>query len=52
MVAEGVETIEQQEKLMGFGEALGQGFLYAVPITASEVGELLLGTDQLERHAA
>ena len=40
-VAEGVETVTQQEFLMALGCDYGQGFLYARPAPASDVPALL-----------
>lgn len=42
VVAEGVETIEQQEILQGFKCNTIQGYLYSEPVPASEFAELLI----------
>ena len=41
VVAEGVETREQEERLRAFGCDLGQGYLYARPQPAEAITELL-----------
>lgn len=40
VVAEGVETLEQQEKLLTLGETLGQGFFFERPIPPDELEQL------------
>jgi len=40
VVAEGIETAEQQDLLVGYGCTMGQGFLFGEPIPASEVATL------------
>ncbi len=40
-VAEGVEHISQRETLAGLGCAMGQGFLFARPVIAAAVGDLV-----------
>ena len=46
-IAEGVEEPEQVEVLRRLGCRLGQGYLWSVPVPASHVERLLLGTVQL-----
>ena len=41
VIAEGVETREQQKRIVGLGCLIGQGFLFARPMPASEVVALL-----------
>jgi len=41
VVAEGVETVEQQQKLTELGCDYGQGYLFAKPLTQEAVRELL-----------
>jgi EAL domain-containing protein (putative c-di-GMP-specific phosphodiesterase class I) len=41
MIAEGVETIEQRERLVALGCRLGQGHLFARALDRDEVGKLL-----------
>jgi EAL domain-containing protein (putative c-di-GMP-specific phosphodiesterase class I) len=43
VVAEGIETREQQRRLVELGCTRGQGFLYARPAPASAVQALLDG---------
>jgi len=53
VVAEGVETIEQQEKLQSLGQVLGQGYLYAYPLTPDALAETLTaGAGALDAPAA
>ncbi|SFM42828.1 putative bifunctional diguanylate cyclase/phosphodiesterase [Halopseudomonas yangmingensis] len=42
VLAEGVETAEQEQLLQGFGCGLGQGYLYSRPVPAAEL-ELMQG---------
>ena len=46
VVAEGVETPEQRDKLLGFGDPLGQGFLFARPVAADQVAALVSDSDR------
>ena len=46
IVAEGIETEEQQEQLVAFGCDTGQGFLYSPAIPAEEVPALLAGEEK------
>jgi EAL domain-containing protein (putative c-di-GMP-specific phosphodiesterase class I) len=41
VVAEGVETVEQQQKLKELGCDYGQGYLFAKPLEQEAVRELL-----------
>ena len=41
VIAEGVETETQRERLMAFGCELGQGFLFSQPLDADEVDAVL-----------
>src|SRR3954452_3555899 len=41
VVAEGVSTPEQQDRLRGLGCDFAQGHLFAVPLSAEAFGELL-----------
>jgi diguanylate cyclase (GGDEF)-like protein len=41
VVAEGIETPEQRERLLALGCRLGQGYLFARPMPAAEVAALL-----------
>ena len=41
VVAEGIETVEQYQLLRQMGCRFGQGFLFAKPLTASAVTEML-----------
>jgi EAL domain-containing protein (putative c-di-GMP-specific phosphodiesterase class I) len=41
VVAEGIETVEQYQVLLQLGCRFGQGFLFARPMTAEAVAELL-----------
>jgi len=43
VVAEGVESVDQRERLVALGCKLGQGYLFAAPLDCEEVGELLRG---------
>ena len=44
VVAEGIETTEQAQKLKDAGCRFGQGYLFSPPITIPEVANLLLKT--------
>jgi EAL domain-containing protein (putative c-di-GMP-specific phosphodiesterase class I) len=41
MLGEGIETLEQLERLLGSGCELGQGFLFSPAVPASEVEAIL-----------
>jgi len=41
VVAEGIERVEQRDELWSLGCGLGQGYLYARPMTAKDLGPLL-----------
>ena len=43
VVAEGIETREQAERLRGLGCGYGQGYLFARPLDAAEAGAFLAG---------
>jgi EAL domain-containing protein (putative c-di-GMP-specific phosphodiesterase class I) len=47
VVAEGIETVEQYHVLLKLGCRFGQGFLFARPMTAEAVGELLALPDRI-----
>ncbi|MEV6481531.1 EAL domain-containing protein [Streptomyces sp. NPDC051576] len=42
VIAEGVEDMRQQEVLISMGCPLGQGYLFAEPVSAEEAGQLVL----------
>ncbi|MFK4100132.1 putative bifunctional diguanylate cyclase/phosphodiesterase [Streptomyces sp. NPDC019531] len=42
VIAEGVEAVRQQELLISMGCPLGQGYLFAEPVSAEEAGQLVL----------
>lgn len=41
VLAEGVETVEQEDLLRGYGCDLGQGYLYSKPLPAADIESLL-----------
>jgi EAL domain-containing protein (putative c-di-GMP-specific phosphodiesterase class I) len=41
VIAEGIETLEQAEKLIEFDCNLGQGYYYARPVNTEKTEELL-----------
>ncbi len=47
VVAEGIETVEQEAVLARLGIELGQGFLYSRPVPAEAIGHLL-GAQQID----
>jgi EAL domain-containing protein (putative c-di-GMP-specific phosphodiesterase class I) len=47
VVAEGIETVEQYHVLLKLGCRFGQGFLFARPMTAEAVAELLALPDRI-----
>ncbi|MGH8214889.1 MAG: putative bifunctional diguanylate cyclase/phosphodiesterase [Rhodanobacteraceae bacterium] len=51
VVAEGVETVEQQQMLQEFGCELLQGYLYARPLAAGQVPSFLAALDQGKSRA-
>jgi diguanylate cyclase (GGDEF)-like protein len=44
VVAEGIETTPQRERLISLGCDLGQGFLFAKPVSATELTPALIGS--------
>ena len=42
VIAEGVEDVRQQESLISMGCPLGQGYLFAEPVSAEEAEQLVL----------
>jgi diguanylate cyclase (GGDEF)-like protein/PAS domain S-box-containing protein len=44
-IAEGIETEQQLERLRRLGAKLGQGYLFARPLTAKALAELLVASD-------
>ena len=42
-LAEGIETVEQRQRLLATGCVFGQGYLFARPTRADEVPALLRG---------
>jgi EAL domain-containing protein (putative c-di-GMP-specific phosphodiesterase class I) len=46
-IAEGIETLEQLEKVRALGCELGQGFLFSRPVAAGRITELLVAGDAL-----
>ncbi len=46
VIAEGVETVAQRERLIAFGCELGQGFLFARPMEGSRVAAYLRADDK------
>jgi diguanylate cyclase (GGDEF)-like protein/PAS domain S-box-containing protein len=51
VVAEGIETEEQQDLLRRFGYSRGQGYLYARPMPADEAIEAVRAGNVLVQHA-
>jgi diguanylate cyclase (GGDEF)-like protein/PAS domain S-box-containing protein len=51
VVAEGVETIEQQQMLQEFGCELLQGYLYARPLAAGQVPSFMASLDPRKNRA-
>jgi len=52
VVAEGVETVEQQQMLQEFGCDLLQGYLYARPLTAGQIAPFIAGLASSENGRA
>jgi diguanylate cyclase (GGDEF)-like protein/PAS domain S-box-containing protein len=52
LIAEGIETAEQAIFLRLLGCREGQGYLFSRPVTAAEVGRMLLPTQGSGAHAA
>jgi len=46
VVAEGIETIEQVERLKALGCRLGQGYYFAKPMKAEAISEMLVASDK------
>jgi EAL domain-containing protein (putative c-di-GMP-specific phosphodiesterase class I) len=51
-VAEGIEETEQREVLRGLGARQGQGYLFARPMGAEDLGDLLAGRGTTTREAS
>jgi diguanylate cyclase (GGDEF)-like protein/PAS domain S-box-containing protein len=52
VIAEGVETVAQRERLIAFGCELGQGYLFAKPLEPAAATALLAQSAQADRHTA
>jgi diguanylate cyclase (GGDEF)-like protein/PAS domain S-box-containing protein len=52
VVAEGIEELDQADRLHGMRSKLGQGFFFARPMSPERVGELLHGSLDLPAPAA
>jgi diguanylate cyclase (GGDEF)-like protein/PAS domain S-box-containing protein len=52
VIAEGVETVAQRERLIAFGCELGQGYLFAKPLEPSAAGALLAKSEAGARRSA
>jgi EAL domain-containing protein (putative c-di-GMP-specific phosphodiesterase class I) len=45
VVAEGIETAEQAERLTSLGCRLGQGYYFSRPVDAEAIGAMLMSAD-------
>jgi len=52
VIAEGVETVAQRERLIAFGCELGQGDLFAKPLEPAAASALLAQPAQADRRTA
>src|SRR5438445_606306 len=52
VIAEGVETVAQRERLIAFGCELGQGYLFAQPLEPAAASALLAQSAQADRRTA
>src|SRR5438876_961759 len=52
VIAEGVETVAQRERLIAFGCGLGQGDLFAKPLEPAAASALLAQSGQADRRTA
>jgi diguanylate cyclase (GGDEF)-like protein/PAS domain S-box-containing protein len=52
VIAEGVETVAQRERLIAFGCELGQGHLFAKPFEANAAASFRARSEQLGRRSA
>jgi len=52
VIAEGVETVAQRERLIAFGCGLGQGDLFAKPLEPAAASALLAQSAQADRRTA
>ena len=52
VVAEGVETVEQHEKLRALGGLMGQGYLYARPLAPDELVAMLVASGSTANQTA
>jgi EAL domain-containing protein (putative c-di-GMP-specific phosphodiesterase class I) len=46
VVAEGIETVEQVERLKSLGCRLGQGYYFAKPMNPEAISEILVASDE------
>jgi len=52
VIAEGVETVAQRERLIAFGCELGQGYLFAQPLEPAAASALLAQSAQADHRTA
>jgi diguanylate cyclase (GGDEF)-like protein/PAS domain S-box-containing protein len=52
VIAEGVETVAQRERLIAFGCELGQGYLFAKPLEPAAAGTFLAKSEGRARRSA
>src|SRR5439155_1206663 len=52
VIAEGVETVTQRARLIAFGCALGQGYLFSKPLEAKAAAVMLAGPEEPGRRIA